>query len=80
VFGYPSQIDIDLAIHNNRIILLEIKSHIRASDVYTFKRKVEFYKIVEGKKPSRLLIVTPYVEEKALEAATNLGIEVYTKV
>jgi hypothetical protein len=80
VFGYPSQIDIDLAIHNKRIILIEIKSHIRASDVYTFKRKVEFYEIVEGKKPSRLLIVTPYAEEKALEAAMNLGVEVYTKI
>ncbi|MEM3827846.1 MAG: DUF3782 domain-containing protein [Conexivisphaerales archaeon] len=80
VFGYPSQIDIDIAIHDQKIILMEIKSHVRPSDVVTFKRKAELYSEIEGKTPSRLLIVTPYVEEKALETAKQLKIEIYTKV
>ncbi|MGP3703515.1 MAG: DUF3782 domain-containing protein [Candidatus Bathyarchaeota archaeon] len=80
VFGYPSQVDIDVAIHNQKIILVEVKSHVRASDVAAFKRKAELYSKVEGKKPSRLLIVTPYVEEKAVEAAKHFNIEIYTKV
>jgi hypothetical protein len=33
-----------------------------------------------GREPSRKLIVTPYAEDEALEAARRLGIEVYTKV
>ena len=80
VYGYPSQVEVDVAIHNKKIVLVEVKSHIRASDVYTFKRKAELYMKLTGKKPNRLLIVTPYAEDKALEAAKNLNIEVYTKI
>ena len=59
---------------------MEVKSHIRQSSVYTFKRKAELYEKLEGRKPSKLLLVTPYAEEKALEAAKHLGIEIYTKI
>ena len=80
VFGYPSQIEIDVAIRNKKAILVEIKSQATAPDVYTLKRKAEFYKSREKREPSKLLIVTPYAEEKALEAAKHLGIEIYTKI
>jgi len=33
-----------------------------------------------GRKPDRLIAVTPYIDEKAIEASKWLGIEVYTKV
>jgi len=59
---------------------VEVKSHVRQSDVYTFKRKAELYEKLEEKKPSKLLQVTPYAEDKALEAAKHLGIEIYTKI
>ena len=80
VYGYPCQVEVDVAIHNKKIVLVEVKSHIRASDVYTFKRKAELYMKLTGKKPDRLLIVTPYAEDKALEAVEKLGVEVYTKI
>ncbi|MBS7628335.1 DUF3782 domain-containing protein, partial [Candidatus Bathyarchaeota archaeon] len=80
VFGYPSNVDIDVAIKDGRVVLIEIKSHAYREDVYYFRRKCEFYKIVEGKVPARLIIVTPYADEGALEVAKQLGIEVYTKV
>lgn len=80
VYGYPSQVEIDLAIYDKRLILVEIKSHVGASDVYMFRRKAEFYEKIEGKKPQRLVMVSPYVDEKAVEAAIRLGIELYTKI
>ena len=80
VYGYPSQVEVDVAIHNKKIVLVEVKSHIRASDVYIFKRKAELYMKLTGKKPNKLLIVTPYTEDKALEVAKNLNIEIYTKI
>jgi len=80
VFGYPSDVEIDVAIVDKKIILIEVSSHIRASDVYTFKRKAELYKEKTGREPDKLIIVTPYADEKAFEAATKLGIEIYTKV
>ncbi|MEM1545601.1 MAG: DUF3782 domain-containing protein [Candidatus Methanomethylicia archaeon] len=80
VYGYPSDIEVDIAIKDERIILIEISSHIRSSDIIQFKRKAEIYYEKTGRKPDRLLIITPYIEEKALEASKKLGIEVYTRL
>jgi len=79
VYGYPSDVEIDVAVVNGKTILVEISSHVRASDVYIFKRKAELYREKTGKVPDRLIIVTPYADEKALEAAVKLGIEIDTK-
>ena len=80
VYGYPSQVEVDTAIKDGKVILVEITSHARASDIYTFKRKAEFYEKVTGKSPSRLLVITPYAEEKAKEASKRMNVEIYTGV
>jgi hypothetical protein len=80
VFGYPSTVEVDAALHDGDVILVEVKSHVGASDVSLFKRKVDFYEKETGKKVARKIMVTPYAEEKAIEAAKSLGVEIYTKV
>jgi len=80
VFGYPSEVEVDVAVVDGKVILIEISSHVRPSDVYTFKRKAELYKEKTGREPDRLIIVTPFAEEKAFEAAAKLGVEIYTDV
>jgi len=80
VYGYPSLIEVDVAIHDGKTILIEVSSHIRASDVFAFKRKAEAYERFTGKKPDKLMIVTPYANDKAKEACIKHGIELYTKV
>ena len=80
VYGYPSAVDIDVAVRDGKTILVEVKSHVRRSDVNEFRRKAEFYGLKTGKTAERKVIVTPYVEEEALEAAKQLEIEVYTRV
>ena len=80
VYGYPSQVEIDIAIKDEKLISIEVASHVKTSDVYEFKRKAELYEKVTGKRPDRLLIVTPYAEQKAIEAAKRHGVEIYTKV
>jgi hypothetical protein len=80
VFGYPSEVEVDIAVSDGKLILIEASSHVKASDVLQFKRKAELYEKVTGRRPDRLIIVTPYIDEKALEAARQLGVEAYTKV
>jgi len=80
VFGYPSEVEVDIAVSDGKLILIEASSHVRASDVLQFRRKAELYEKMTGRKPDRLIIVTPYIDEKALEAARQLGVEAYTKV
>jgi len=80
VYGYPSEVDIDVTVSNGKIILIEVSSHVKASDILQFTRKARLYEEKTGRRPDRLIIVTPYIDEKALEAAKQLGIETYTKV
>jgi len=80
VFGYPGRVEVDVAVRDGRLVLVEIKSHVGRADVHSFKRKAEFYERVEGRKPSRLLMVTPYADKEALRAAKHLGVEIYTGV
>lgn len=80
VYGYPSPIEIDIALKDEKIILIEITSHARASDISIFKKKCIFYEKKTGKIPSRLIIVTPYANENAINTSKKLNIEIYTRV
>jgi hypothetical protein len=80
VFGYPSEVEVDVTVSDEKLILIEVSSHVRASDVLQFRRKAELYEKKAGKRPDRLIMVTPYIDEKALEAAKQLGVEAYTRV
>jgi len=80
VFGFPSEVEVDVAVRDGKVILIEITSHARAPDVAIFRRKAELYAEKEGKRPDRLVIITPYAEEDAKKVAEKLGIEIYTGV
>ncbi|MEZ0344941.1 MAG: DUF3782 domain-containing protein [Infirmifilum sp.] len=80
VFRRPSEIEVDVAVRDGQVILMEISSHVRRSDVYNFKNKADFYAKRTGTRPSRLIMVTPYADEDALRAAVELGVEMYTGV
>lgn len=72
--------DVDVAVKDGKLILIEVSSHVRASDILQLSRKAKLYERETSRKPDRLLIVTPYADEKALEASKKLGVEVYTSI
>jgi len=76
VFGYPATVEVDIVIRDGEHILVEIKSHVRRSDVGVLLRKGELYKRVKGITP-RLVFVSPYIDEDARSDAEMLGIEAY---
>ena len=80
VFGFPSEVEVDLAVKDGKVILIEITSHARAPDVTIFRRKADLYAEKEGRRPDRLIIITPYAEEDAKKAAERFGVEIYTGV
>jgi len=80
VYGRPSTVEVDVAIKDGRIVLVEVSSHVRASDVAAFVRKAELYARKTGRRPDRLVMVTPFAEEAALGLARELGVEIYTRV
>ncbi len=78
VFGRPDQVELDLVIHDGMVWIMEIKSSISKSEVYTFFRKVEFYKEKEGKEVKRRIIVSPMIEPSAMDVIKDLGFEYFT--
>ncbi|MEM1948057.1 MAG: hypothetical protein QW240_04895 [Candidatus Caldarchaeum sp.] len=68
-----------MAVRDGRTILVEVKSHVRRSDVAEFLRKTDFYTSKTGKTPDRKIIISPYVEEDAFEAARQRDIKIYTE-
>jgi len=80
VYGHPSTVEVDVAIKDGQLILVEISSHVRPSDLAAFKRKADFYARETGRRPARLIMITPFAEEKALKMAEEMGITIYTKV
>ena len=80
VYGHPSTVEVDVAIKDGQLVLVEISSHVRPSDLAAFKRKADFYARETGRKPDRLIMITPFAEEKALRMAEEMGITIYTKV
>ena len=79
MFGRPEQIELDVVIGDGKDMILEIKSSVSRADVAIFGRKVDFYTRREGKKVGRRAIVSPFVEERARQLASEMGIEVYTR-
>jgi len=80
VFGFSSEVEVDVAVKDGKVILIEITSHARPYEVSLFKKKADLYAEKEGKRPDRLVIITPYAEEDAKRVAERLGIEIYTGV
>lgn len=77
VFGRPEQIELDVIIHNGTLILCEIKSSMSKSDLYSFWRKKNFYEDKHARKASRVMVISPMIDDHARSAAKNLDIEVY---
>jgi len=80
VFGHPSQVEVDVAVRDGKVMLIEVSSHVKHADVTALVRKAELYERRTGRRPDRLIMVTPFAEEGAMEAALKLGVEIYTRV
>jgi hypothetical protein len=80
VFGYPADVDMDVVIRDGTLTLIEIKSPISGADVAEFARRAEVYRDVTGKRPGRLLMIGPYIDERGREVAARLGIELVSGV
>ncbi len=75
VYGYPSIIDIDVVVKDDKHILVEVKSRVSRGDVYEIYRIGKLYEKIKGIKPV-LVIVGGFIDPKAYEAAAKLGVEV----
>lgn len=78
VFGRPDQVELDLIIKDGLLIICEIKSSMSKGDMYIFGRKVKFYEQKHDRKATRMLVISPMVDERAQSVADKLGVQVYS--
>jgi hypothetical protein len=78
VFGRPDQVELDIIIKNGVLIACELKSSMSKSDMHIFDRKVRFYEKKHNRTVSRLIVISPMVDERAHKLAEKLGICVYS--
>lgn len=76
LLGYPSDVELDAVIRDGLHVLVEIKSAVSAYDVVGFARKADLYADVTGHRPQRRLVISPYVDDRAREAARQLDVEI----
>ncbi len=77
VFGRPAWVEVDVVIHDDRHILVQISSSATRGEVAAFYRIGQLYEQVHQVKP-RLLLVTVFLDDWARELAQQLGVEVRT--
>jgi len=77
VFGRPEQVELDVIIKNGMLILCELKSLVSKSDMHIFERKVRFYERHHGRQASRMIVVSPMIDDQARRVGEELGIEMY---
>ncbi len=77
VFGRPEQVELDVIIKNSVLILCELKSSMSKSDMHIFERKVRFYERRHGRQATRMIVVSPMIDERARRVGEELGIEMY---
>lgn len=70
-----ARIEVDVYIHDERVYLIEVKSHAELEDVEWFYRKAEIVEKILGRKAEKLIIVAVNIDKEALERAEQLGIE-----
>ena len=71
-----SRIEFDIYIHNDKVYLVEVKSHADIEDVEWFYKRAEIYEKIRGRRPDKLVLVAVHIDEDAYERAKELGIEV----
>jgi hypothetical protein len=80
VYGYPSEVELDIIIRDGRTFAVEITSALKRGDLQQIKRKVELFSAVTGRKVDAVYVITPFIHDKNPDAviavANAMGITV----
>jgi hypothetical protein len=71
-----ARIEVDVYIHDERMYLVEVKSHAELDDVERFYDKARIVERILGRRAEKLVLVAVNVDKEALERARELGIDV----
>jgi Uncharacterized conserved protein containing a coiled-coil domain, COG5493 len=80
VYGYPSEVELDIIIKDGRTLAVEITSALKRGDLQQIKRKVELFSAVTGRWVDAVYVITPFIHDRNTDAviavANAMGIVV----
>jgi hypothetical protein len=80
VYGYPSEVELDVVVRDGRTFAVEITSSLRRGDLQQIKRKVELFSAVTGRRVDAVYVITPFIHDRNPDAviavANAMGITV----
>ncbi len=80
VYGYPSEVELDVVVRDGRTFAVEITSALRRGDLQQIKRKVELFSAVTGRQVDAVYVITPFIHDRNPDAviavANAMGITV----
>ncbi|MFP3348391.1 MAG: PD-(D/E)XK nuclease family protein, partial [Thermoproteus sp.] len=80
VYGYPSEVELDVIARDGRTFAVEIMSALRRGDLQQIRRKVELFGAIAGRKVDAVYVITPFIHDRNPDAvaavASSMGIVV----
>ena len=80
VYGYPSEVELDVVVRDGGTFAVEITSALRRGDLHQIKRKVELFSAVTGRGVDAVYVITPFIHDRNPDAviavANAMGITV----
>jgi Uncharacterized conserved protein containing a coiled-coil domain len=80
VYGYPSEVELDIIIRDGRALAVEITSALKRGDLQQIRRKVELFSTVTGRRVDAVYVITPFIHDRNPDAvaavASSMGIVV----
>jgi len=80
VYGYPSEVELDVVVRDGGTFAVEITSSLRRGDLQQIKRKVELFSAVTGRRVDAVYVITPFIHDRNPDAviavANAMGITV----
>jgi len=80
VYGYPSEVELDVIARDGRTFAVEITSALRRGDLQQIRRKVELFSAITGRKVDAVYVITPFIHDRNPDAvaavASSMGIVV----
>ena len=70
-----ARIEVGVYIHDEKVYLVEVKSHAELEDVERFYDKAGIVEKILGRRAEKLIVVAVNIDKEALERARELGIE-----
>jgi hypothetical protein len=68
VYGYPSEVELDVVVRDGGTFAVEITSSLRRGDLQQIKRKVELFSAVTGRRVDAVYVTTPLIHDRAPDA------------